>query len=193
MVRTRRIDFIVCALLLSALLCASEDSARAQDVNIEQKQFESLPRFARVNEKLYRGAQPRKEGFKQLAELGITTIINLRDDDERALIEEADAKAAGLRYFNVPFNRRGPPTEAQVDQVLSLIDDKENGTVFLHCQRGQDRTGMVVALYRISREGWTDQQAIREAEDRGMKFWHFRMKRYISQFFRAKVRAHSSK
>lgn len=189
MVRTRPIGFIVCALLL----CASEYPARAQDTNIEQKQSEALPRFGRVSEKLYRGAQPRKEGFKQLADLGITTVINLRDDDERALVEEADVKAAGLRYFNVPFNRRGPPTEAQVDQVLSLIDDEENGAVFLHCQRGQDRTGMVVALYRINREGWTDQQAIREAEDRGMKFWHFRMKRYISQFFRNKVGAHSSK
>lgn len=189
MVRTRQIGFIVFAWLL----CASADIARPQDTGIEQKRSEALPRFARVNERLYRGAQPRKEGFSQLAELGITTVINLRNDDERALIEEADAKAAGLRYFNVPFNRLGPPSEAQVDQVLSLIDDEENGVIFLHCQRGQDRTGMVVALYRISREGWTDQQAIREAENLGMRFWHIRMKRYISGYFRNRVGAHSRK
>ena len=189
MVRPRQIGFIVCALLL----CASTDYARAQDAALDQKQSEALPRFNRVNEKLYRGAQPRPEGFKQLAERGITTVINLRDDDERALLEESQVKAAGLRYFNIPFNRRGPPTEAQVDQVLSLIDDEENGVVFIHCQRGQDRTGMVVALYRITYEGWTDQQAIGEAEDRGMKFWHFRMKRYISGYFRNRVRAHSRK
>lgn len=188
--RTRQIGLIVCAVLL----CSATDMARVQDASIEHKQpSEALPRFARVNEKLYRGAQPRKEGFKELAELGITTVINLRDDDERALIEETDVKAAGLRYFNVPFNRRGPPTEAQVEKVLSLINDKENGVVFLHCQRGQDRTGMVVALYRISYEGWTDQRAIREAEDRGMKFWHFRMKRYISGYFRNRVHSHSHK
>jgi tyrosine-protein phosphatase SIW14 len=189
MVRPRQIGFIVCALLL----CLSTDYARAQDASLDQKQSETLPRFNRVNEKLYRGAQPRPEGFKQLAERGINTVINLRDDDERALLEESQAKAAGLRYFNVPFNRRGPPTEAQVDQVLALIDAKENGVVFIHCQRGQDRTGMVVALYRISREGWTDQQAISEAEDRGMKFWQFRMKRYISEYFHNRAGAHSRK
>jgi tyrosine-protein phosphatase SIW14 len=189
MVRTRQISFIVCALLL----CASSYSARAQESSLDKKQSEALPRFARVSEKLYRGAQPRKEGFKQLAERGITTVINLRNDDERALIEEADAKAAGLRYFNVPFKRRGPPTESQVDQVLSLIDDEKNGVVFIHCAQGQDRTGMVVALYRITRDGWTDQQAIREAEHLGMKFWHIRMKRYISSYFRNRVRAHSPK
>ena len=188
--RTRRISFIVCALLL----CAATDYARAQEASLDQKQqSEALPRFGRVNERLYRGAQPRKEGFKQLAERGITTVINLRNDDERALVEELDAKAAGLRYFNVPFKRRGPPTESQVDQVLSLIADEENGVVFLHCAQGQDRTGMVIALYRITRDGWTDDQAIREAEDRGMKFWHFRMKRYISEYFRNRVRAHSRK
>ncbi|HKR11485.1 MAG TPA: tyrosine-protein phosphatase [Pyrinomonadaceae bacterium] len=172
-------------------MCASTNHTRAQDADFDQKQSEALPRFARVNERLYRGAQPTTEGFKQLAQRGIDTVINLRDDDERALLEESQVKAAGLRYFNVPFNRRGPPTEAQVDQVLSLIDDKDNGVVFIHCQRGQDRTGMVVALHRISRDGWTDQEAIREAENRGMKFWHFRMKRYISGYFRNRARAHS--
>ena len=187
MVRTRQISFVVCALLL----CASTN--HAQDAPLDQKQAEALPRFGRVNERLYRGAQPTNEGFKQLAQRGINTVINLRDDDERALIEESQVKAAGLRYFNVPFSRTGPPSEAQVDRFLSLIDDKENGVVFIHCQRGQDRTGMVVALHRVSREGWTDEEAIREAEDRGMKFWHFRMKRYVSEYFRNRVRTHSRK
>lgn len=181
--RTRSSCFIVCALLL----CASANAARAQNSS------EALPNFARVNERLYRGGQPRKDGFKKLAELGITTVINLRDDDERALLEELDATAAGLRYFNVPFKRRGPPNEAQVDRVLSLIDAHENEKVFLHCHKGQDRTGMVVALYRISRDGWTDEQAISEAERLGMKFWQLRMKRYIAEYFRDHPNVHSRK
>ncbi len=189
MVRTRSIGLIVCTLLL----CASADLARAQDASIEYKPSEALPNFARVNEKLYRGAQPLKEGFRKLAELGITTVINLRNDDERALREELDAKAAGLRYFNIPFKRRGPPSDAQVDEVLSLIDAKENGVVFIHCHKGQDRTGMIVALYRVSREGWTSQEAIREAESLGMKFWQLRMKRYISGYSRARTRTQSRK
>lgn len=184
MVRTRPIGFIVCALLL----CAAADLARAQNDNTAE-----LPNFARVNKRLYRGGQPRKKGFRKLAELGVTTVINLRNDDERAVTEESDVKAAGLRYFNVPFKRSGPPAEAQVDQVLSLIDAEENGVVFLHCHKGQDRTGMVVALYRISRDGWTDERAIGEAEHLGMKFWQLGMKRYISEYFRARSHTHSRK
>jgi tyrosine-protein phosphatase SIW14 len=181
MTRTRS-SLIVCALLL----CASAQLARAQDRSSESS--EALPNFARVNERLYRGGQPTKEAFKKLADLGVNTIINLRSGDERAASEQANVEAAGLRYFNIPFKRRGRPTEAQIVQVLSLIDDKENGVVFLHCHKGEDRTGMVVALFRIMHDGWTDQQAIREAEQLGMKFWQGAMKDYISDYFRARSR-----
>lgn len=174
--RTRSIGFLVCALLL----CASANLAHAQNDD------EAIPNFARVNDRLYRGGQPRKDGFKKLADLGVTTIINLRGEDERALSEESKVKAAGMRYFNVPFKRHGRPTDAQIDQVLSLIDDKENGIVFIHCHQGRDRTGMLVALYRIKQDGWTDEQALDEAEQLGMRFWQSAMKNYIAEYYRAK-------
>lgn len=171
-------------LVLSVLIVAWLTPTSAQDRSANKIQAKELPNFGRVNERLYRGGQPRQGGIPKLAALGVNTIINLRDNDERAIEEAEAAKAAGLRYFNVPFNRLGRPSDSQIDEVLSLIDAKENGVVFVHCNQGWDRTGTVIAVYRISRDGWTDKEAKKEARSFGMKFWQTGMKDYISDYFR---------
>ena len=173
-----------CFILCSFLLLASLASVHGQDLKANELRYEELPNFGMVNEKLYRGGQPRKGGVRRLAALGVNTIINLRDDDEGAVTEAEEAKAEGLRYFNVPFKRLGRPRDSQIDQVLSLIDAKENGVVFVHCHHGWDRTGTVIAVYRISHDKWTDTEAKREAERFGMKFWQRGMKDYISDYYR---------
>jgi protein tyrosine/serine phosphatase len=154
----------------------------------EEKQSDALPNFGRVSERLYRGGQPGEGGFKKLATLGVNTVINLRDDDERSAAEAEEVRAAGLQYFNVPFKRLGRPIDSDIDHVLSLINAKENGIVFVHCKRGHDRTGTVIAVYRISHDGWTDQDAKREAERFGMKFWQRGMKDFISDYYRDRSR-----
>ena len=120
-----------------------------------ESKHEELPNFHRVSERLYRGAQPKRGGIGRLAQLGIKTIVNLRARDIRSQTEEQEARAAGLRYFNVPFERLGRPTDEQVERVLSIINAQENQPVLIHCQRDADRTGTIVAVYRIERDGWT--------------------------------------
>src|ERR687883_305970 len=88
-------------LVVFVLACAH--AAAAQQQQAEQK-VEELPNFHRVNERIYRGAQPAKGGMQKLAALGVKTVINLRDDDERAVAEAKEAEAAGLRYVNVPLD-----------------------------------------------------------------------------------------
>jgi tyrosine-protein phosphatase SIW14 len=149
-----------------------------------QERFKELPNFGRVNERLYRGGQPREGGMQKLKALGVNTVINLRDNDEHAVAEAEEAKTVGLRYFNVPFKRLSRPSDSQITQVLSLIDTNENGVVFVHCNQGWDRTGTVIAIYRISRDEWTDEEAKREARRFGMKFWQVQMKDYISDYYR---------
>lgn len=170
-------------LCLSALLAGP---ANAQDTRGREAEppFDELPNFHRVNARLYRGGQPREGGIRKLAALGVNTIINLRDDDERARHEGREARASGLRYFNIPFGRLGRPTDEQVAEVLSQIDAPESGVVFVHCAKGQDRTGTVVAVYRMSHDGWTSEQAKKEANRHGMKFWQRGMKDYISDYYR---------
>ncbi|HEX8473013.1 MAG TPA: dual specificity protein phosphatase family protein [Pyrinomonadaceae bacterium] len=159
-------------------------SATAQDA----PRYRELPNFQRVNERLYRGGQPREGGMKKLAELGIKTIINLRDDDRRAEQEATEAERAGLRYFNVPFGNYSRPQKQQLEQVLALIDTHDNQPILVHCKHGADRTGTVVAAYRITRDNWMADEATREAEHYGMSWTQFEMKDFINDYYRHQAR-----
>jgi tyrosine-protein phosphatase SIW14 len=153
-------------------------SAAAQNTS-----YKELPNFHEVNSQLYRGAQPRRGGLKRLAQLGIRTVVNLRESNDQARAEEAEARAAGLRYFNVPFKRTGRPTDEQVTRVLSIINDSDNQPVFVHCRLGEDRTGTVIAVYRIAHDGWTSERAKAEANQYGMHPWEIGMKNYIHDYY----------
>lgn len=164
----------------AGMLALLTSAAMAQS----KPRYQELPNFHQVNAHVYRGAQPRRGGIQRLAQLGIKTIINLRDDDERARAEEREAKAAGLRYFNVPMKGYARPTDEQVERVLSIINAPENQPVFVHCKRGADRTGTIIAAFRISHDGWTSEQAKEEANRYGMRWTQFEMKDYITDYYR---------
>jgi uncharacterized protein (TIGR01244 family) len=150
----------------------------------EDPRSSELPNFSKVNERLYRGGQPKAGGIKKLAEIGIKTIINLRGTDEQTRAEEAEAKAAGLSYFNIPMPGLSRPTHEQISRVMEIVGAQESGPVFIHCKRGSDRTGTIVAVYRISRDGWTADQALSEAKRFGLSWMEFGMKDYVSDYYR---------
>jgi uncharacterized protein (TIGR01244 family) len=172
---TRRIvrwQFLFAAMAVLSLVIAAQ----------ENRSYRELPNFHQVNETLYRGAQPQPGGVKKLSELGIKTVINLRGASEDTQKEQAEAEAAGMRYFNIPMSALGRPTDEQIKRVLTVIEARENWPVFVHCQRGADRTGVIVAVYRILRDQWTADQAIDEAKRFGMAGIQFRKKGYISDY-----------
>jgi tyrosine-protein phosphatase SIW14 len=188
----RRASLARAALWLLLLLLAAPAAPAQDDAQGGEPRPRALPNFHQVNEKLYRGGQPREGGLRELAALGVNTIINLRDDDARADAEGSEARAAGLRYFNVPFGRLGRPTDEQIERALSLIRAPENGVVFVHCAKGQDRTGTLVAVYRLTYDQWTADRATDEAEHYGMKFWQRSMKGYISDYYRRRAQAQTN-
>ncbi len=155
----------------------------ALSVAQNEPKYEELPNFHKVNEKLFRGAQPKRGGIRRLSQLGINTIIDLRDNDERSRNEKKEAQAAGLRYFNVPLDRLGRPSDEEVNRVLALIHSAANQTVFVHCHKGADRTGTVIAIYRIEHDRWTSKQAKEEANRYGMALWQRGMKDYIHDYY----------
>jgi protein tyrosine phosphatase (PTP) superfamily phosphohydrolase (DUF442 family) len=137
--------------------------------------------FGQVDQRLYRGAQPDEGGFANLKTLGIKTIINLRmaNDvfkDELALVEKN-----AMVYTNVPMTGIGRPTDEQIHLILSLIENLPS-PIFIHCQHGCDRTGTVVACYRIKHNGWTAATALQEARTYGLSIFERGMRSYVFDF-----------
>jgi protein tyrosine/serine phosphatase len=140
-----------------------------------------ITNFDKVDEKLYRGAQPDELGIQHLKLLGVKTIINLRQTNDIWKAEQQEALANGITYTNVPLSSLSRPTEAQVAQVLALIQSSP-APVFVHCQFGCDRTGTIVACYRIRHDKWPSDLALREAEAHGMSRFEYGMKKFILEF-----------
>lgn len=153
-----------------------------------ESNYKELPNFSRVNTHIYRGGQPKQGGLERLKALGVTTIVNLRDDDEHANAEAEEAKTLGLRYFNIPLSNFHRPSDKTVEEVLQLIQSQQNQPVFLHCKRGSDRTGLIVAIYRMVNEGWNNERAIAEAKHFGLGFWQVQMKDYINDYYEHHLR-----
>ena len=129
-----------------------------------------LRNFYQVTANLYRGAQPTPEGMRTLKARGIRTVINLRayhsDKDE-----VAGTGLKSVRFEAKPWH----PEEEDVVGFLKAATDTNNVPVFVHCQRGADRTGMMCAMYRIVVCGWTKAEAIDEMKNGGFDFnpaWH---------------------
>jgi protein tyrosine/serine phosphatase len=148
-----------------------------------------IERFNKVDDRLYRGAQPTEAGFKKLKELGIKTIVNLRmDADAIKTGEQKIVEGLGLKYVSIPvedgnfFTRdRTIPDEA-IRAFFKLIDAVDEGPIFVHCHRGADRTGALVAFYRIGRQGWQADKAAKEARDIGMRSWYKGLQKQILEF-----------
>lgn len=121
-----------------------------------------LSNFFQVSPSLYRGAQPDATGFKELEKLGIRTVINLRHNhDDTPLLQDTS-----LRNIHIPINTWALDTN-DVARFIGAATDTNNWPVFVHCQHGADRTGALVAMYRILVEGWSKPEAIREMTEGG--------------------------
>jgi protein tyrosine phosphatase (PTP) superfamily phosphohydrolase (DUF442 family) len=141
-----------------------------------------IKNFHQLNENVYRGAQPTDEGFQYLAKIGVKTVIDLREADERSQAEEGVVTAAGMKYVNVPMTGLTPPTEQEITKILGILEDDSAGAVFVHCQRGADRTGAVIAAYRIDHDHWDNARALSEAKADGMGSFQFPRRSYIRDF-----------
>ncbi len=163
-------------LLFSFSVAAQEDKCPAS---------KDLPNLGCVNENLYRGAQPTEKGIGELAQRGVKTIVYLRGDDEKATIEETWAHNAGIKFINVPLSNWFAPKDSQIKRILSLLNAPDNQPIFVHCQRGADRTGTVIAVYRIAHDGWTAKRAKAEAKTFHIGWWQIWMKRYIGDYYQS--------
>ena len=144
----------------------------------------NLPNLHKVNDKLFRGGQPKKAGFAQLKQMGVATVIDLRDDDQNALKEKRLVEVAGMKFINIPLGNWSRPKPTDIDNIIAEIVAANNQPVFVHCKRGKDRTGTVIAVYRMTQDGWDSKRAGDEAKAFGIGLWQFGMRDFINDYYR---------
>ncbi|HEV8492926.1 MAG TPA: protein tyrosine phosphatase family protein [Candidatus Angelobacter sp.] len=134
----------------------------------QKLELPGVPRFIQVTPRLYRGGQPSEEGFQALAKMGIDIVIDLRGSrrHERDLVTKL-----GMRYEAMPWHCPRPKDHVFA-RFLLLLRQNPTKKVFVHCRLGDDRTGMMIAAYRMAEQGWTAQQAMREMKALGFAPWH---------------------
>jgi protein tyrosine/serine phosphatase len=122
--------------------------------------------FGTVNDHLYRGSQPKGHDFTDLAALGAKAVIDLQKDGPSN--EAGIVRRAGMEFFRIPMDTSDPPTNGQIAEFFKIVNDPTNQPVYVHCAGGRHRTGALIAIYRMTYEGWTADQAYRE-----MRQYHF--------------------
>ncbi|MDE3197811.1 MAG: tyrosine-protein phosphatase [Acidobacteriota bacterium] len=138
--------------------------------------------FHEVNGELYRGAQPTAEGFRNLAKLGVKTVVDLRGSEHSIADEKRVVEADGMRYVSIPMRGFRTPTRGQIGAALKVLDDPKAGPVFVHCRRGADRTGAVIACYRIAHDKWDNARALHEASGCGMSPFQLAIRSFVRHF-----------
>jgi protein tyrosine phosphatase (PTP) superfamily phosphohydrolase (DUF442 family) len=148
--------------------------------------------FYEVSPGIYRGGRLDEAGVKRLGKLGIKTILNLESDKQAVATERAWAKATSITQISSPMSGGWTPNDRQVDELLATLADPAKHPIYVHCKKGMDRTGVIVALHRVFNENWTPKAAARERDAIGFNGWLLLLDRYYLRkvHARAEVNEH---
>lgn len=116
--------------------------------------------FGKINDNYFRGSQPKGTDYRDLAAIGVKTVIDLQADGPSN--EAGAVKAAGMNFVRIGMTTTKAPTQAQVEQFFEIVNNPANQPVYVHCAGGRHRTGTMTALYRMANDGWTPAQAYSE-------------------------------
>ena len=137
-----------------------------------------ISRFDQVAEGFYRGGQPSRQGYEHLKQLGVKTVINLREENR----ETEEVKSLGFQYVHIPMRGWDWVSESKIQTFIQVMRDRNSYPVFVHCERGADRTGFMVGLYRIAFQDWSADRAYQEARAHGMYPWYLNLKHQLYGF-----------
>ncbi len=169
------------SVLLATIALVLVSSATALTQEKEQTKV-SIKNFGQMDERFFRGGQPKEEEYKELAALGIKTVIDLREDPEE--YEKGHVEALGMRYVNIPMIAKKYPESTHVEQFLKLVDDPETGKFFVHCAGGRHRTGVMGAVYRFNHYKWDFEQVYSEMKkyDFYTRWGHGDFKKFVQDY-----------
>jgi protein tyrosine/serine phosphatase len=138
--------------------------------------------FGKMDDRFYRGGQPRAADFRDLLELGIHTVIDLRNDPSSN--EQVIVEGLGMRYVNLPMSDTEYPRSTQIELFLRVVNDPVTGTFFVHCSGGRHRTGVMGAVYRLKNNLWNYDQTYSEMlnYDFYSRWGHGKLKEFVRDY-----------
>lgn len=141
--------------------------------------------FGQMDERFFRGAQPLPEDYQSLKDLGVKTVIDLRNDPTD--YEKAAVEALGMKYVSIPMSGWQYPKERQIQEFLRVANDSETGKFFVHCKAGIHRTGVVGAVYRSVNYSWNYEQSYKEMKNYNFSsgLVHGALKAYVKDYYKA--------
>jgi len=165
------------------LLLALTGISQAQAVSNPKNAAIKIKNFGQMDERFYRGARPKQEDFKDLAALGITTVIDLTEDPAEA--ERSTIEALGMKYVHIPMVEKKYPTEEATNKFLKVTHDPATGKFFVHCAGGRHRTGAMGAVYRFQNYNWNFDQVYAEMKqyDFYTSWGHGAFKDFVKDYY----------
>lgn len=137
-----------------------------------------LSNVGRVSPGIFRGAQPLPEGYETLKEMGIKTVINLRSQHG----EKDTVEAAGMQSIEIPMSVFRSVDIEKVNNIINSMINPDNQPVYIHCKLGQDRTGVVIAAYRMRVDGWSVSEAEAELQSFGFNDIWLKLKKFVREY-----------
>lgn len=165
-----------------ALFMVFSISASAQQQLEQDFSNIKIKNFGQMDERFYRGGQPKKDQYKSLADLGIDTVIDLRHDPKDHA--KSTVEALGMKYINIPLSDRKYPPAESIETFMKTVEDPATGKFFVHCAGGRHRTGVTGAVYRFTKYGWNFDQVYKEMKkfDFYSSWGHGKMKDFVEDY-----------
>ncbi|HXQ37579.1 MAG TPA: dual specificity protein phosphatase family protein [Anaerolineales bacterium] len=169
-----------------ALILASQISAFSQETQKTESSTNvskvTIKNFGQMDERFFRGGQPKENDYSQLAALGIKTVIDLQNEPKA--YEKQNVEALGMKYINIPMSDKDYPEMTKIEQFLKLVDDPTTGKFYVHCAGGRHRTGVMGAVYRFNHYNWNYDQVYAEMKkyDYYSRWGHGDMKKFVQDY-----------
>jgi protein tyrosine/serine phosphatase len=175
-----RVSTYALALLIAASP-ASPLAAKAEIAALSTSNLASIriDNFGQVDAGYYRGGQPVGRDYRDLAALGVKTVIDLQKYGDES--EQLQVQQAGMTFYRIPMTTHDTPTSDQIEQFLLLVSSSASQPVYVHCAGGRHRTGVMTAVYRMEKDGWSAERAFAEMKRYkfGMDFLHPEFKQFV--------------
>ena len=167
---------------VASLVLASSITAFSQDSNKADTSSVSIKNFGQMDDRFFRGGQPKENEYTELQSLGIRTVIDLQDNPTS--YEKRNVEALGMTYINIPMSDSSYPESAKIDQFLKLANDPTTGKFYVHCAGGRHRTGVMGAVYRFNHYNWNYDQVYAEMKkyDFYTRWGHGDMKKFVQDY-----------